>query len=64
MRVKRNFPFKHLSKHSKPPPSEEEVRRFFHEAYYTSMTYDSESGDVRVNTDRTGLIYPKKGDAL
>lgn len=40
-------------------PTEEEVRRFFQEAYYVDMTYDSESGDVNIQShDKTNLIYP------
>jgi len=43
----------------KPMPSEEEVRRFFQEAYYSSIEYDAESHEIKVQyNDVTGLIYP------
>jgi len=44
-------------------PTEEEVRRFFQEAYYSTMTHDSETGQVKVQYhDLSGMIYPVEDD--
>jgi hypothetical protein len=42
----------------KKVPTEQEVRRFFQTAYYTTLTYDSETGNTKVGNDRTQMIYP------
>ena len=43
----------------KPMPSEAEVRRFFQQAYYTALEYDSDSHEIKVRyNDTTGMIYP------
>lgn len=42
----------------KQVPTEAEVRRFFQTAYYTTLSYDSETGNVKVGNDRTQLVYP------
>lgn len=40
-------------------PSEEEVRRYFQEHSYVTMSYDSETNSVSMKyKDLTNLVYP------
>ena len=44
-------------------PTEEEVRRFFQESYYTTMKYNPESGTEKIrHNDQENFIYPVDGD--
>ena len=39
-------------------PSEEEVRKFFQQAYYTTMSHDNETGTVNYGYNTDQCIYP------
>jgi len=46
-------------------PTEQEVRRFFQESYYVTMSWNSETQQATMNSkDLTNFVYPTdKGDS-
>lgn len=41
-------------------PSEEQVRRFFQESYYTTYSHDSETGKAKKSSNTDGIVYPRE----